>query len=315
MLTSLVAEKVCDEFDHLLYRLDLDGRFRGDMYTEGPTDMMPSFLPGLNPDVVISRDASDFPSFFPVSDDIEEFFDRTELFLPVVEIYIVDASDPDSLRYVMRNEFVFEDTPADLLACFVLLDEKREAWPRDLDILNGNVLVQEEVKPVEVVERLLPQVDSHVRGHEITDPESSELLRACSGYVGRELYHFEEVYSAYEEGRVGVLVVMLSVFFESYLLDLILQTYPNTGIGEKIQRDGEAHLGNMIEFCYSRGELTDEEREMMNEIRRERNEYAHDYSAYDFERYMNTRAESNDLIEKAIRFYEDEIGVEQSMVA
>jgi len=310
-MLSLYAEKICDELDFLLNRLELEGDFKSDMYGEGTTSEMPSLSP-IQPSVTISKNISEFP-YTPDQGDLAEWFGSAKLSIPVVEIQLIDTHNSEDLYDLMYGEFIFEQTPDGHLSIFVLVDDDYDSWPTDIDNINGNLIIQCESDAIEIIEKLLPQIDTHLKGHSIQNPEENELLRRSANFISAEYYHLESVKSAYNEDRIGTLVVLLSIFFESHLQNIIAKNYPSSGIGKQIRNEGETNLKNMIEFCYARDELSEEEYETMDSIRDERNGYAHDLSRYHFEEYINTK--NKGIVEKAINIYEEKMDLNNSVLA
>lgn len=306
---EFLGNRICEKLGSLVHRFEYDGDFYVRRYGEPDTKSLPRYK-WRSPDVVIFRDVADFPSFFTELEDDEDWLPAWAISVPIVNIYIVDTTDSDELETHMVEESMIREPPEGLLPCFVLVDDDKAFWSKDSDYFNGNVVVQEKNDAIEIIERLVPQIDSHLRNHQINDPEDSELLHDIAHFLGSELFHFDEVFSAYKNKRYGILVVLLNVYFESHLREVIARKYPTAGIGKKVKNGGHVNFGNMVDFCRARNEITDDEQDLLHSIRTERNTYAHEIESYHFHDYSNTRRTG--ILSSAIKLYDDwnELGVD-----
>ncbi|KZX49195.1 hypothetical protein [Haloarcula sp. K1] len=307
---EFLVNRMNEKLDSLIGRFDYDDDFFARRYGEGETSDLPHYI-WRPPDIIVSKRVEDFSVFFNEIDNIRDWFSFIYRSVPVIQIYVIDADDDKELETHMTEQSFRQKAPDGLLQCFVLVDENKEIWSEDTDHINGNVIVEETLDAIEILEHLLPNIDTHLRDHEIAKAEDSELLHDVAHYIGHEMFHFDEVYSAYNNRNFGILVVLLSVYFESYLRDLIIQKYPDSGIGKKAQRGEHVNFKNMIEFSRARGELPDEI-ETIDQVRSERNTYAHELSSFHFHEYNDTKRK--DFIEDAIRIYESMVEVENSML-
>ncbi|NUB91113.1 hypothetical protein HT576_08775 [Haloterrigena sp. SYSU A121-1] len=128
-----------------------------------------------------------------------------------------------------------------------------------------------------------------------------------------EVFHFNEVLSAYQNDRTEMLVILLSVFFEGYVKDL-----RNTTMSELQQNEAAGafysdwDFKDSLDACRFFGSLEDREYDVINQIREERNSYAHN-----IEEYHGSHSSSiveDGVLEQAIQIYEELIGVKKSML-
>lgn len=142
---------------------------------------------------------------------------------------------------------------------------------------------------------------------------SQEELRERISDFDPSVFHFEEVLHAYREDRQKILIVLLSVFFEGYIETLAEDTLESLR-----QRDfagafySDLTFEENLEACRFFGTLSEDEFRIIDKIRAERNDFAHDSDKYHAD-YKSQVVEDGTL-EDAIELYEDIIGVRKSML-
>ncbi|WP_164471889.1 hypothetical protein [Halosimplex salinum] len=127
-------------------------------------------------------------------------------------------------------------------------------------------------------------------------------------------YHFNDVLWAYNHDRNNILVILLSVYFENYVKDLLEDYFEEAQDNPAASNfyDDDWGFDRCLNGCRSFGLLEDEDYNTINKIRDARNDYAHDIESFDST--YSTDAEDEGLIEDGIQLYEELIGVKKSII-
>lgn len=153
---------------------------------------------------------------------------------------------------------------------------------------------------------------------DLTRPSTEELvdLYAINTYVDAwedAVFHFNEVLRAYRQDQIGLLIVLLSVYFESYIENTLREFFEqyrqNEHAGDFIS---DMTFHDQLAACRYFSLIGETEYDIVNKVKNSRNNYAHEIST--FRNTEETQIEEEDLVEDAVEIYEEYIGLERSML-
>jgi|GEM_PF-1754071 len=109
--------------------------------------------------------------------------------------------------------------------------------------------------------------------------------------------------SVNEEGMDAVSIVLLSVFFESYVNTQLKEFYRDKGLeSEEIPDISRMHFNRVLKKNRDIGLISDEDYNIIDKIKQARNKYAHNLEYWSLDK--TTKIEDEEKIEDAIALYE-----------
>lgn len=277
------------------------------------------FEAGTNSDIRVWRRITEFPEELSSIDNIERWFPEKTLRAPVLGINISSnqfrRSNMASLTQEIINEII----------------ERDRDWPREITLFTNPFSEDQPMGKVEpdgyymgldlenqdeINEYLLPEV-----GKILDEAESSsaEELTDIGDFVSDfkpTVFHFNEIKHAYENGRTGPLILLLSVFFESHcfqkLESFFLEIRKNPEAGMIIDKESD-NFEKILNMCRYFDLIEENEYRVIKKTKKSRNKYAHKLESYHFDEA--TPLEEDEDIDLAIEIYENLIGIENSIVS
>lgn len=162
-------------------------------------------------------------------------------------------------------------------------------------------------------EEFLEFLVDHVRFYKDREVYSEDELREKISQFKPEVFHFDEVLNAYQEDKAKILIILLSVFFEGYIEELVSEAMeeardnPEAG---QFYKSWDFKEG--LDACRFFGLIEENEYRVIDQIRDERNDYAHEHEKYHPD--IESSVSESGTLEEAIELYEEIIGVEDSML-
>lgn len=271
-------------------------------------------------DLLVYKRITNFPDELDNIDNIERWFPEKSIRVPIA---VVEVKREQSFSEIFDSDFKFrnlglwnyvqefEETLA-ILASQVPFDE-RDNVEMGLNSRRGNFIMNTFSDPEddgfwdETVEQILEHAENLT---EETLIEIFSLSKIVADF-NPEVFHFNEVLHSYQQNRQKLLIILLSVFFESHT---------NKLIGERFEtlRDNDNAGGfynnlsfkDTLDACRFFGVISDSEYGVIDKTRSARNKYAHDLGHY---RQEDTYLEREGKVDEAVELYESFIGVKQSM--
>lgn len=268
-------------------------------------------LGGYHADIVIEFEISWSPDLENVH-ELNRWFPNNQMLVPlgIIEIKTHDfkkgSTSSDHLSYIRK--------PAldDLLKIVI--------YPKDVtDISNSigsdnyfevswNISGDNDEKK-DVFQRLLPGI-LHRRKKDIFQ---ESMIEYYISEFNPEVFHFSEVLSSYQENSTKIVILLLAVFFEGYLKELVNEKIEELSANPHAARINKNwNFKQNLDSARFFGLITDNEYRIIDSIRNARNTYAHELDA--FHQTYTTDAEETGTVEEAIQLYEDLIGVRESMI-
>lgn len=274
-----------------------------------------SLFEGYTPDIVVLQQASGIPEELQDSENLENFFPNDEFEVPRIGIEVKKG----------KNLFLMEEEPKIIP---VGPPDSNDEYPQQLLIIDEDSLKPSDshnyedsewifVTDITNEEKVLNDIGPELvaKLSQMPNPASVEF-KDVHQYIDSYsslIHHFNEVLRGYNAGQRGALVVLLSVFFESYchkkLEQFAERDPPNPAGGNFIEEDDRFQI--KLKACRLLNLISEDEFRVIDQIRDVRNDYAHDISKYDMSR--NEKISYSEL-DEAIEVYENIIGVEDSMV-
>lgn len=275
------------------------------------------FKEGGIADLVISRSISRFPDELDSIDTIERWFPEKQLRAPVISLNIVSANmrsfSPETVRQMFINNSVnFENQ-----------------WPKEVTVVYdrtpSNQYIEDSLpqffltidlgQPGNIEKILIPNLRKILdRARETPANDLANVTEFVSKFKSA-VFHFNEVKHAYENDRIGPLILLLSVYFESHCfqeLESHLKTLKkNPNAGSFLDRDQD-RFKRVLDMCRYFDVISDDQYRIINETRKSRNGYAHTLESYHMSEKTDLEAEG--LIDEAIGIYEELVGVQDSIV-
>lgn len=156
-------------------------------------------------------------------------------------------------------------------------------------------------------------IRSHIEAQEVGDIYSDAELREKISNFKPEVFHFNEVINAYKNNRTKVLIILLAVFFQGYIEDLISDAMEEARENDKA---GDIYdswgFKESLNACRYFGLISENEYRVIDQIRIERNVYAHEHEKYHPD--IESEVSESGTLREAIELYEEIIGVEDSML-
>lgn len=148
------------------------------------------------------------------------------------------------------------------------------------------------------------------------DTEELVDLYAINAYVDAwedAVFHFNEVLRAYRQDQIGFLIVLLSVYFESYIENKLHEFFEQARQNEHASDFvSDMTFHEQLKACRYFSLVDETKYGVINKIKHSRNNYAHEIGT--FRNTEETQIEEEDLVEEAIEIYEECIGLEHSML-
>lgn len=270
------------------------------------------------PEVTIVRKINQIPDVVSEIEDISKWFPKLGPKLPYVQISI-SSSLHEHPMYDSQNgidippESSIHDKPFPLEYHIIEYDD--EDITDTLDIPDGLKTITTNNFDIEwMLDDFLSDIYD-----EITEPSTDELLNFYATQYYTEawedaIFHFDQVLRAYRHNQIGVLIVLVSVFFESKLfskLDSHMEEIKENPHAGSLLNDS-MKFEKILDYCRYFDLIDETEFGLLMKMKSARNNYAHDIDA--FRHTKETNLESEDKVDDLIELYESYVGVESSMV-
>lgn len=259
------------------------------------------------PDIVVYKHRDyDLPELDSI-ETISRWFPEKGIDIPIVEIEL-----KENVSTISTGKQLPSYSPeSDLLVCDIkiqtLLDEPQ--MKKTENHLEAKITDIEDIDKIELVKSIIKYINKK-RASKVV---SEERLQQQISDFDPNVFHFNQVLSSYKNGDHKLLVILLSVFFEKYIDDLVEKTME--------ERRGNNHSGSFykkwgfkegLDACRFFGVLSENEYRIIDEIRDERNNYAHDIEKFHAD--INSQVVEDGTLEEAIYLYEEIIGVKDSII-
>jgi len=168
-------------------------------------------------------------------------------------------------------------------------------------------------------------------GLDETYEEYGELLYKITQYVSKQYkelvelrlknadpknFHYFEVKNAYKNGNSKIVIILLSVFFETVVKEKLkgyfIEKRQNENVGIEFIEDIRLNYELILKISRLFEIIKENEFDVLNKLRISRNEYVH--NLYSFSMDRKTPIEEKGELEIAIKLYEGWIGIENSML-
>ncbi|WP_226005972.1 hypothetical protein [Natrinema salinisoli] len=252
-------------------------------------------------------------------ENLDRWFPDTQIQLPIASIDVRVSRTVLGVRQDYMNTLVkigrdqnITEAGMPFKAGRVLLLEDSDESIEEVDTSDEDVAVIQHVD--ELVDA--PLVTEIVRLAEDYAEQSRQGEISYTDVVESfdpEVFHFNEVLSAYRNDRVQMLVILLSVFFEGYVKDLRTKTMTELQQNEAAGAFySDWRFKPSLDASRFFGTLEDRDYQVIDQIRDERNSYAHNVEGY-HENHSSSIVEDG-VLEQGIQLYEELIGVKKSML-
>jgi len=156
-------------------------------------------------------------------------------------------------------------------------------------------------------------VMDHVDALRVQELYSEDELRDKLSEFKPDVFHFNEVLTAYQEDRTKILIILLSVFFEGYTEDILDKAVEGMRENENAGTFySDWSFKKSLDACRYFGIVTENEYRIIDQIRDERNDYAHNPEKYHPD--ITSGVFESGTLNEAIELYEEIIGVKDSML-
>lgn len=305
---------------------DLTSKIVEDLKDSAPTDVnveaevqfsnqfLPNIYPGMKSlnrmrsDILISKYLLSFPSELDQIEDIERWFPNKKVPVPVavLEIKTGDQRLPwDTLSQLNSHPL---NPPLQFIIESPFFSRKLGSRLDTEFILSLGEGTEEEIHE-EITVPILNEV-GEINESELTSlVDSEEIVKSFDSKV----FHFNEVLRAYRADKTEILIILLSIYFESWCRSRLEEHFQTTA-----ENDQAASVSDKMPFksaldtCRGLGLLPENDYRLMNNTRKSRNKYAHGIER--FHGSERTVLEEDGDVEDAIRLYEKSIGVDDSML-
>lgn len=267
-------------------------------------------------DIVITKNADRFPDELDQIENIEDWYPNKEFEVPVIEIEIKfrkeGSIDPSILNDLQLG------TPSDgsslperyLVVHTESTDTGFSAGFQEHEyVINANLYDKSSIRK---------NVCHHILTEELAGfrptPENHVEAKQIISSLESKIFHYNEVKALYQQDRIGPLIVLLSVYFESYcyeqLRDYLENNKPNPAAG--VFFDEDDRFEQILDACRFYNIIEEDEFTVVNLIRDARNDYAHQLNRY--HSTEETEIEEQDRLDDAIETYEKFVGVKHTML-
>ena len=320
----VINEKVARKINEIFEATDRDDLTA---YGEprGTSDIMPEDQDGNRvvrnriPEVTIAREINQMPDVVNEIEDISRWFPKLSPQLPYVQISI-SSSHHEHPMYEEQNgvdlppDSSIHDNPFPL-EYHIIEHESGEDIIDTLDFPERlNIGATEDFNLDWVMEEFIPSIYD-----EITEPTTDEVLNfyATQFYTQAwedTIFHFDQVLRAYRQNQTGVMIVLISVFFESELYNRLEKHMEsireNPQAGSLLNKNMK--FEKILNYCRYFDLIEESEYGLLMKMKSARNDYAHDVNA--FRDTSETRLESENKVDDLVELYESYVGVSSSMV-
>lgn len=160
-------------------------------------------------------------------------------------------------------------------------------------------------------------------GKELEDMSKDEIIKMVKEYINMILFdedfrnnpyhfHYQYIKEAYENDLYSVVVILLSVFFESVITKTLIERYEF--LDEKVKESWSRYdierkpLGVKLNLSKNQFDfISDETFDIIQPIKDTRNKFAHELESYS----LNNMAEIIDfeILDEAIKLYQEWLGI------
>lgn len=265
---------------------------------------------GIRGHLIVYRDATWVIEQLRSIDRLDTWFPDHKAKIPLAFIQIIEpGSEVEGKEYLeaILKSLPFSET---IFACIVSIDH---VWAFDsssgdfVDYLIDHRTAEEFTQSL-----ITPCIDHVVNTTKDEVCENIDLDDLANNF-DPEIFHFEEVHRAYTDGRTGILILLLSVYFERYVeneLESELQSLKANDHAGKIHI--EWRFKEMLNVSRFLGLIEDSDYNTIDKIRDARNSYAHDIMA--FHQTQKTDAEQEGILEEGIRLYQELVGIRDELI-
>lgn len=268
------------------------------------------------PEISIVKEVSQIPEVVQEIDDLSNWFPELVPEVPIAQISISSSvhSNPGYIRQrgveIPPDGVIHQDTP----------------FPMEYHIIEGSSQLRDKLDLPEGLQvfftddfsvgwfqtEFLTDIYGEVSSVGEQDVIEFYSLEPFVETWEDRVFHFDQVLQAYRQNQIGLLIVLLSVFFESYvesqLVDYLGGLTENNDISMMAQ---DMRFDSMLNSCRKFDLVQDSDYNIIDKVKTSRNNYAHDMNA--FRVSETTQIEEEGLVEDAIELYEETIGVQNSM--
>lgn len=259
-------------------------------------------------DLVVSGYFSWNPDGLDQIDNISRWFPEEQIKIPLIGIRIQNTIS-------VETEFLGDSASprVEIMATTITDDEGGQgnlvsSSPRELGKyrINGS---RQKVKDSTLIEDIEVYLKNLNRDTVVDRFQLAEKVNQFDPSI----FHFEEVLHAYNQDRDKILVILLSVFFEDYINNEVEEELENLRMNDHAGRFySDWKFKESLDAARFFGVITDKEYGTIDQIRDERNDYAHNFD--DFHAKVESQVVQSGILEKGIELYERIIGVEKSML-
>lgn len=271
-------------------------------------------------DIVITKKADTFPEELDQIENIEDWYPDRIFQVPVIEIEVkYQRSDPVDHSIIDEMQLGPPSSDYSLPEGYLVVHEDAiDSGSKSKFKKNDYVISTTGAK-----ESIRRNVCHHILTPELAGfrplPENHREAEDIISSIESKVFHYNEVKALYENQRIGPLIVLLSVFFESYCserLEEYLKKH-NPDSGESTFLSGRERFSKLLDMCeyYNIFEDLDYDADpiyVMKLCYNARNKYAHSLSRYHTSE--TTELERQNKIGDAIELYETLVGVTEGML-
>lgn len=251
-------------------------------------------------------------------ENLDRWFPDSQIELPIASIDIkvrrtvlgVRQDYLNSVVRIGRTQGISESDFPFKIGRVVLLDE--EESEQNVDVSDDHVAVVhhvDELADTPLITELIDFAENYANQSRQGEISYADVVESFDP----EVFHFNEVLNAYRNDRVHILVILLSVFFEGYVKELRTTTMTDLQQNEATGAFyNDWDFNDSLVACRFFGSLEEQDYDVINQIRKERNSYAHNIEGY-HESHSSTIVEDG-ILERGIQLYEELIGVKKSML-
>ncbi|KAB1194532.1 hypothetical protein GJR96_14215 [Haloferax sp. MBLA0076] len=265
---------------------------------------------GRPTDIVVYIDVSkEFKHLYEIG-ELDDWISKYSRQIPVLGIEVeYNSPHQTQAEYSERTEKSGATIP---IIRLLHRDNPRDTPPKK--VKDKETISVDLTEPRSIRSNVCPVISTYLmelQSTKVSDvPHISQFLESIESRV----FHREEVARAYKNGQTGLLIILLSVFFESHYYNKLLskvESFRENDLPSPII-DKDTPFERILHQCWYFGIIDDSEFRIVNSIRDSRNDYAHDIELY--HQIQKTPAERDGTVDQAIKLYEDILGAKRSVI-
>jgi muconolactone delta-isomerase len=276
-----------------------------------------SFYSNIPADMMITKEVERFPESLDRLDHIENWFPNKKFEVPIVGVNVKYRSEA-SIDMSILDEMQIGSPSVDIdFPEFYLVIHEESVDPEAIEELRSqeNVIITDLMDRQSIRAYVCHEIITHHLAGSLPTIDNHEAIPQIVSELKPKVFHYNDVKGAYEEDQSGPLIVLLSVYFESYcyneLEDHLDKIKSNPAAGTFFDRDGS--FKRILDACRFFSVIEEDEYTVINLVRDARNKYAHQLERYHASE--TTELERLGRMDDAISVYEKFIGVKDSMIS